>query len=148
MPDQKDFREMIAQAKAELRAAKVDPLLEAVSPIPPGIIEPANADGVEIIARQLAAVKAQQSALKAVDERLTKALKLVAGTNEGLRNGDTILATITRTHPVSLNTDLMKELFPYEKYPQYYKPVTEVVTLRVDPHLKAEVYDDPKEITL
>lgn len=146
MSDPQDFREMIARAKAELAASQIDPLMQAVSQVPPGVIEPSNVEGVEMLARQLAAVKAQEAALKAVDTRLTAALKLVIGNNEGIRRGDQVLATVTRAHPVKLNVKLLTELFPYEQYPQYYLPTTEVVTLRVNPDLKAAVYDQPKEV--
>jgi 16S rRNA A1518/A1519 N6-dimethyltransferase RsmA/KsgA/DIM1 with predicted DNA glycosylase/AP lyase activity len=104
------------------------------------IVEVDSGPGAEVMARELAALKAQRVEIERREKLLTTALKLMAGEHDGVRHGDLVLYTLSRSAPLRVNSDAIKEQFPFEEYPTLYHAPTEQVMLTIEKGIKSSVF--------
>lgn len=139
-----DIKEMIARAKAELAAEQAGSILSTIKPattFDPAIPEPPNAEGVALIVKELAALNAQRTHIEKRESDLKDVLKVLVGTNQGLRHGDQTLFVVTRSHPQRVNQAYIKEHYDPNDHPEFWSPVKEEVRITIDPAVKASVFD-------
>lgn len=140
MSAEEELRALIDRMKAE----QVDrAVVEALESEPDEIdvkdyVEAPEPKAAEQIVAQIALLRVQKAAIDKAEKQLVAAAKVITGTHEGLRIGHTKLAKITRTQVTRINTEIVRELFPIESYPQLYN-VSDEERFLVDTAFKQDV---------
>lgn len=106
-----------------------------------GFIEAPDARGVREVAKQLALVRIQKSAVEKVEQQLAGALKVLIGQNKGIMAGGEKLAKKAMSHVVRVNTEVVRSMFPPDQFPQLYDE-SDQERLLIDPEFKRHVLEE------
>lgn len=136
-----DLRRLIDQMKSEETEHAITEALEAPldEPVEEGVIEAVHPTAVREVFRQLALIKIQKAAIEKVERQLVAAGNAIIGDNRGVKADGERLAKHSTTTVTRINTEVVKELFPPEKYPQLYN-TTEETRLLLDVEFKRTVF--------
>lgn len=147
IPQGDDLRALIDAAKAAQQDKLKDEVDALIPKVPDNkLAEAPNPSIAVYIGTQLSLVKAQKDEILKVEKEFTAALKNLIGAKDGLRAGDVTIATVSRFTAHKLNNDLVKEMFPYDEYPQLYVDSEEQERLNLNKDFKAEALRQQKEI--
>lgn len=137
-----DIRKLIDSYKTEAQLDSANEAEVEAAAIVAGLTPPEASDIVEVnpgvveIARQLALIKIQKSAFEAVEKNLSSVLKTLTDGHDGIRHGSQIIARISRSTVTRVNTEAIKEQFPYDQYPALYTVSEGESRLLIDPTFK------------
>lgn len=142
-PSDLDIRALIAARKAEIAQSPAEAFIAAIPEEPEeGVLDFPADDGQGMALRSFVAqdsvLAAQEAAIKDRRTQLKKAIKLLAGDSSILKVGGEKVGTVSTSYPVRLNTTLVAELFPVEKYPDLYHAPKPEVRFTADPKFKSD----------
>lgn len=143
-----NLRALIDQMKAEQVEASVVEALEATpdDEIVSDYAEAPNPEAAVEIVKQITLLRVQKAAIEKAEKQLVAAAKVITGDHKGLRAGTMPLSKLSHSTVTRLNSEVIRNTFPPEKYPQFYTESEESRFL-VDTAFKQQVItENSKEL--
>lgn len=143
------LRDLIDRMKVEqVEKAQIEALeqIEDDTTAVEGWVEGPDPVGVREVAKQLALIRIQKSAIEKVEQQLSSAMKVLIDGNKGIMVHGERLAKVATSHVVRVNTEAVRSTFPPDQYPQFYDE-SDQERLLIDVEFKRHVLEEQaKEI--